>query len=108
MELASELALIVPEVLLRPTAVFMGIRWDADENNITDVPSWLCYVGLPTCSFTASGEKADPYEGEVYLVFVNADRVVYHHRWDKCAPDNQRLPIGYNDPKRPRFRQRVL
>ncbi len=108
MELASELAFLVPEVLENPTAIFMGIRWDADENIAADVPSWLCYVGLPSCSFNASGKQLDPYNDMVYLVFVNAERVVYHYRWDKCCPDNPRLPLGHDDPEKPRFRERVL
>jgi hypothetical protein len=108
MQLASELAFIVPEVLANPTAIFMGIRWDDDEDRQTDVPAWLCYVGLPHNSFGPTGEERNPYPDEVYLVFVNAERVAYHYRWEKCCPDNPKLPLGHSGPGKPRFTRRVL
>ncbi len=103
-QLASELAFILPEVLRNPTAIFMGIRWDADEKLAGDVPGWLCYVGLPQKSYDVNGRETDAYVDKVYLVFVNEDRVVYHYRWDKCCPDNPRLPMGHKT----RFRERKI
>ena len=104
LELASELANIVPDVLANPTAIFMGIRWEPDENRASDVPGWLCYVGIPIASYNENGIEMPPFVDEVFLVFVNQDRVVYHFRWDKCCMDATTLPIGHET----RFGKRVL
>lgn len=105
-QLAKELAFLVPEILQSPKAIFEGIRWDNDEDR-TSVDSWLCYCGVPSRAFTINGADRAPYENKVYLVFVNADRVVYHYRWDKCCPDNPWMPVGYDDIAKPRFRKRI-
>jgi hypothetical protein len=44
-----------------------------------------------------SGDERPPYPGEVYLVFVNADRVAYNSRWEKCDHRHDFLPIDHED-----------
>src|SRR5262249_44641962 len=83
---AHELVEIVPPTLLRPTAVFRGLR---DRDALT----WLCYVGLPTRAYDyTTGLRVPPWPGEVFLVFVNGERVVYTWGWEKSSPSNPHLP----------------
>ena len=66
---------------------------------------WLCYVGTPDRSYRGKDGRHDaPWPDEVFLVFVNADRVVYNWYWAKCDPDDRKLPIDYGT----RFGRRVL
>jgi hypothetical protein len=96
----KELAHTLPEVLRYPTAVFQGVREDGERD-------WLCYCGQPSHAYDgATGSKKRAYLGEVYLVYVNADRVAYNSRWDKCDPDDIRLPCNYED--RPGTKGRFL
>jgi hypothetical protein len=104
MGFAKELGAIVPAVLRNPKAIFRGIRFDDYSNKKSSADDWLCYVGLPTVSFDERGSEMGPYENEVFLVFVNLDRVVYHWRWEKCCPDNVTLPVDHQT----RFRERIL
>lgn len=95
---AKELAHLVPWVLKHPTAIYQGIRDEGESE-------WLCYCAVPPHAFRwRSGEKAPPYPGQVYLVFVNADRVAYNNRWDECDPRDPKQPIDYEE----RFTRRVL
>lgn len=92
-----ELALLVPHVLLHPTAVFRGLR-DRESSE------WLCYVGLPPNAYDyRNGQRVAPWPGEVYLVFVNSERAVYTERWERSASDNPELPEGYET----RFAERL-
>ncbi len=93
---AKELGFILPEVLRKPTAIFQGIREEGESE-------WLCYCGLPSHSYHKDGTRRAPYEDEVYLVFVNADRVAYNSRWEKCDPDNPKVPSNIDG----RFHQRL-
>jgi len=80
---------IVPPTLRNPTAVFRGLR-DRDAAN------WLCYVGLPARAYDyETGNRVPPWENEVFLVFVNDNRVVYSWRWEKSDPCDPRLPKGH-------------
>jgi hypothetical protein len=92
---ASECAYIVPAVLAKPKAVFEGIRRDEDEDHYEGGVGWRCYCGIPAQSYRADGTPAAPYEDEVFLVFVNDQRVAYNWRWEKCDPDNPGLPIDH-------------
>jgi hypothetical protein len=86
---ARELAEIVPPTLLRPNAVFRGLR-DRGASN------WLCYVGSPTKAYDyENGQRVPPWPGEVFLVFVNDQRVVYNWRWEKADPADPKLPIDF-------------
>jgi hypothetical protein len=99
---AKECGLIVPAILQRPTAIFEGLRRDEDEDR--DGYGWRCYCGIPEHSYRPDGSEARPYPGQVYLVFVNDERVAYNWRWEKADPDNPRLPLGHAD----RFTQQLL
>lgn len=95
---AQELAKIVPFVLRTPTAIFQGVREDGEAE-------WLCYCGLPKRAYRReSGDQILPYENEVYLVYVNADRVAYNSRWEDCHRNKKNLPVDYET----RFDRRVL
>lgn len=97
---SRELAELVPPVLLRPIAVFRGLR---DRESAEG----LCYVGVPSRAYNYStGQRLPPWPGEVYLVFVNGARAVYTERWEKCAPDNPELPEGYGSRFVERLRYR--
>lgn len=85
---AKELAWSVREVLSSPHAVFQGVREEGEE-------TWLCYVGRPRHAFNKAGQAVPPYRGEVFLVFVTDERVVYNWRWEKCDPSDPKLPEGY-------------
>lgn len=99
---AKECGLIVPMILKTPTAIFEGLRRDEDEDRRGY--GWRCYCGVPEQSFRADGASAPPYRGQVYLVFVNDERVAYNWRWEKADPEDLKLPIGYEH----RFHQRLL
>jgi hypothetical protein len=93
---------LVPAVLQGPKAIFEGFCTEGDEDNRG--VGWRCYVGGPDRSYTADGQKRPPWEDEVFLVFLNADRVAYNRRWEKCDWDDPMLPQNHAD----RFKERVL
>ena len=85
----KELAYIVPRILRKPDAIFQGLREEGEDD-------WLCYVGTPDRSYRGEDGRHDvPWPDEVFLVFVNGDRVVYNWYWAKCDPDDRKLPIDY-------------
>ncbi len=97
---------IVPFTLQFPTAIYEGLCWDDDEPMGRGV-GWRCYVTVPEFAYRKDGSKADAYQGEVFLVFMNADRVAYHWYWTKCDADNPEIPVGMTGAK-PRFKKRLL
>lgn len=97
-----ECALVVPMVLQRPTAIFQGLRREEDEPH--EGYGWRCYCGIPDAAYRQDGAARQPWPGEVFLVFVTEDWIVYNWYWTKCAPDSSDLPAGYEE----RFRERVL
>lgn len=99
---AKECAYIVPMILQKPTAIFEGLRRDEDEDRWDY--GWRCYSGLPSQTFAADGAELPPYPGQVYLVFINDERVAYNWRWEKADPDDPRLPDGHEE----QFKQRLL
>jgi hypothetical protein len=99
---ARECGYVVPATLQRPTAIFEGLRRDEDED-LRGV-GWRCYCGIPDHSYQRDGTQAAPYPNQVYLVFVNEERVAYNWRWEKADPDKPTLPVGYLD----RFKKQVL
>jgi len=95
---ARELAHSVREVLGSPTAIFRGVREEGESE-------WLCYSGIPSQAFdykTGQGGKA--WEGEVLLVYVNDDLIIYHWRWEKEDSRSPGLPIDHAT----RFNERAL
>ncbi len=98
---AKECAYIVPEVLQNPTAIFEGLREEEDEDRRG--VGWLCYCGVPSKAYHADGTPRAAYPLQVYLVFVNDERVAYNWRWEKADEDDPQLPRNYQT----RFRKRV-
>jgi hypothetical protein len=99
---AKECGFIVPAILQRPTAIFEGLRQDEDEDQRGT--GWRCYCGIPDHAYHADGTARSPYPGQVYLVFVNDERVAYNWRWEKADPNDQKLPENHET----RFKTRVL
>lgn len=80
---AKECGIIVPMILQKPSSIFEGLRRDEDEDRWGY--GWRCYCGIPTESFRTDGTPARPYAGQVYLVFVNDEKIAYNWRWEKAA-----------------------
>ncbi len=75
--------------LLNPRHVFRGVRHE-------DEIDWYCYATLPPHAYDLrSGAKRTPWPDEVFLVFVNSDRVVYNWRWEKRSLDDRTLPVDH-------------
>jgi hypothetical protein len=99
---AKECGFIVPAVLEQPTAIFEGLRRDEDED--PRGVGWRCYCGIPHHSYRPDGSQGRPYPGQVYLVFINDERVAYNWRWEKADPQDPSLPMNYQN----RFQRRLL
>lgn len=99
---AKECGLIVPSILQTPTAVFEGLTSDEDEDRRGY--GWRCYCGIPQHSYGPDGLPGRPYPRQVYLVFVNEDKVAYNWRWEKADPAEPNLPINHET----RFKRKVL
>jgi hypothetical protein len=95
---ARELGYTVPWALQNPTAIFRGVREEGEA-------SWLCYVSRPTRVYDhRTGELRQPWSGQVFLVFVNNDRIIYNWRWEKADAADPNLP----ENAAVRFEERVL
>ena len=90
-----EAAEIVPYVLQNFRQVFEGLCWDEDEKGARGV-GWRCYCGLPLYAYSADGTQRQPYEGEVYLVFIDDENVAYNWRWEKSDCADKGLPNEYD------------
>jgi hypothetical protein len=99
---AKECAYIVPAVLQHPAGVFEGLRWDEDE--APRGVGWRCYCGIPEYAYLRDGTAVRPFPGQVYLVFVNDERVAYNWRWEKADPDQPQFPINHKE----RFKKQLL
>ena len=65
---------------------------------------WLCYAGTPETAYDhRRGDARPAWEGEVFLVFVNDDRIVYNWRWEKADSRYRDRPLNFEQ----RFTQRV-
>ena len=89
------LARIVEPLLLKPTAIFEGLRPGQQKG--------LCYVGAPEFSWS-SGKAAPPHKGKVFIVCANAEGYIYEWRWDVADPDNGNLPEDHGT----RFATRIF
>ena len=97
-----ELADTVRWTLLHLRALFRGVR-ELDRDISED--NWLCYVGNPGHAYDhKTGAKRPPWPGEVFLVFVTDERVVYNWYWCECDSRDCHLPADYDS----RFLERVL
>jgi hypothetical protein len=95
---ARELAFTVLWALLHPTAIFRGVREEGEHN-------WLCYVSVPSMAYDhKTGNQRAGWPGEVFLVFVNEDRIIYNWRWEKADVTDIRLPENHQS----RFDEQVL
>jgi len=99
---AKECGLLVPHTLQNPTAIFERLRKDEDEDGRS--LGWYCYCSKSACSFNENGEEQPPYPHQVFLVFVNRDKVAYNWRWAKADESDDGLPENYKD----RFERRAL
>ena len=97
-----EAAYTVPEVLQSPSAVFKGLKREADDPPQGE--NWLCYCGRPSHAYQADGKPREPWPGEVFLVFVSDELIVYNWYWVEVDPENANLPLDHSV----RFRERVL
>jgi hypothetical protein len=99
---ARELADTVRWALLNPRHVYRGVR---DDERDVDDDGWLCYVARPKHAYDRrTGEKRDPWPGEVLLVYVTDERVVYLWYWDECDEHDDTLPRYFEE----RFTERVF
>jgi hypothetical protein len=95
---ARELAFTVPRALLNPVAIFRGVREEGE-------PEWLCYVSRPGQAYNyRTRDVCQAWPGEVFLIFVNDDRIIYDWRWEKADSSDPNLPENYGV----RFDGRVL
>lgn len=99
---AKECGYIVPVILQRPTAVFEGLRSDEDEDRRG--VGWRCYCGVADKAYQADGSERSPWPGQVFLVFVNDEKVAYNWRWEQADADDPKLPINHDQ----RFKRRLL
>jgi hypothetical protein len=100
----KEAAWAVPMVLKDPTAIFEGLLREPDEPMAVYDNGWRCYCGIPVTAYDELGNPHDPWPGQVMLVFVSEDSVVYNWYWTKCAEEDEKLPEKYKT----RFRERLL
>ena len=97
-----ECAYLVPEVLQRPTAVFEGLKREADQPR--SGYGWRCYCGLPDRAYSQDGTPGAPWAREVFLVFVNEELVAYEWYWYPADDQDPNLPEGHDV----RFVRRLL
>lgn len=90
------------QALSKPEALFRGIRKDEDEK-FTDSPGWLCYSIRGSNRYDRQGQPY-PSKGEVFLVFINEEKVVYNWTWYKADPDDDKIPVDSGT----RFKERLI
>src|SRR5262245_13917700 len=90
----KEAAYIVPYILQNPAAMFEGLMRDEDEGRQRESAGWRCYCGIPECSYDRDGFEGRPYPGQVYLVFINDERVAYNWRWEEADEEDRNLPAN--------------
>jgi len=98
----KEAAYTLPDVLLKPAAVFGGLTQETDEPRRGT--GWLCYVGRPTQRFDDNGRAVPASLDRVFLVFVNDEWVAYNWYWYAADPKQPDLPEGHED----RFHKRLI
>lgn len=99
---ALEFKEVVTESLLSPTAIFQGLRLDHPE---IDEDDWFCYVARPDHAYDyRTGQRRAAWFGQVMLICVTSDWVVYNWNWYKSDANNPKLPVDFET----RFRKRVL
>ncbi len=99
----KEAKFLVPEILQKPTVIYEGLRKEEDHR-YTKTEGWLCYSGVPSCAYAQNGSRIEPRPGEVFLVFVDDEKIVYLWYWCECDKDNPNIPVDADI----RFRARKL
>lgn len=99
-----EMAYVLPEVLIKPKAIFAGLRRDEDEPKKSNSFGSLCYVGRPSVAYRSNGQRVEPWPGQVYLVFVSDENVAYNWRWEKADSKDLNMPKEFDK----RFKRRAL
>lgn len=97
-----EASSVLPQVLIRPSAVFEGLTREQEQDRRGH--GWRCYCGTPDHCFEDDGKQYPAPPGQVFLVFINDDGIAYNWRWEKADGANAGLPIGYAT----RFQRRLL
>ena len=90
----KEAKFLVPEVLQKPKGIFEGLRKEEDQR-YTKTEGWLCYCGIPSCAYARNGNKIEPRQNEVLLVFVDIEKVAYLWYWDACDDKDPNIPIDW-------------
>jgi len=76
--------------------------WDGEDGD----EDWIVYVSTPTYAYDHKrGVKVDPWKGEVFMVFVDEDKLIRRWGWRSADPQNPKLPEGHD--KR-RFKERLI
>lgn len=90
-----ELATSVATAVHRPQKAYEGIRheYDNDESPHAESDGWRCYVGGQGRGHNYITGRVIDKSGQVLLVFVNQDAIIYNHRWEKEDPDKPGCPI---------------
>ena len=99
---AKDCGVLVPAALQKPTAIFEGLRWDDDED--PRGVGWRCYSAVPTVAHRADGSERPPWPAQVFVVFVNDEKIAYNWRWEKADPSDPQLPVGHAE----RFKKRLI
>lgn len=74
----------VTQVMLNPVAIFSGIR-DYEEGG-------MCYIGVPTYSFTKNGEQRPAPPNMAFIVVLNSYNNIYEWRWIEENADSEDFP----------------
>lgn len=99
---ASEFAELIVHLLMRPHAVFQGLRLDHPE---IDEDDWFCYVATPTHAYDyRRNARRTAWLGQVVIIPVTSDWVVYNWYWVKSDPSDDRLPIDHQN----RYEKRLI
>lgn len=98
-----EAAEFVPIILQEPKAIFEGLCCDNDEPRGRGY-GWRCYSGIPPYAYNVEGIRISAWPDEVFLVFVNRDRIAYLWYWAKCDPENPFYPEEHEK----RFKRKLL
>jgi len=77
----------VRSILLNPEFVFQGIREYESGGH--------AYVARPAYAMTNDGVRVQPWQGCVFLVFVNRNGCVYNWMWDDEDPGREGMPINH-------------
>ena len=94
--------ILFDRTLLHPKAIFRGVR--ELERDISE-DKWLCYVSAPQHAYDyKTGEGRDAWAGEVFLVFVTDERVIFNWYWCEADKYERHLPSDYEN----RFLEKVL